>query len=169
MPEDDEQFTFHYNREERLARLPASAKKSCDTPRRKKRLSFFIIVLDVVILALIVAYASPRLFKSGEGTLGAYTFKLSGYVYDGKPLVSLTIKLREDSAPEESGEVQVTFSVPGKGGETTIFHFLPVTTEEPVVVRTSLSAGSPGDELIASCKTEAGGITLKVRLKGEQD
>jgi hypothetical protein len=153
MSDDNSGLTFHYSREERISRMPRPLKRKDSGRGRKKRFPFLIIVLEVVIIFLL-AVSLPKLFKADQKTLGAYSFKLTGYVYDGKPLVSLTIKRTGDDPAPGEGSVSILFSL--SGNETSVYQFLPSDTENPVVVRTSFQAGRTGEILSAVCVTEEG-------------
>jgi len=166
MSDDNSGLTFHYNREERLSRMPRSLKRKDSGRGRKKRFPFLIIALEVMII-FFLAVSLPKLFRADQKTLGAYSFKLAGYVYDGKPLVSLTIKRTGDDPPPGDSSVSILFSL--SGNETSVYQFLPSDTENPVIVRTSFQAGLAGEVLSATCVTEEGTLILKTKLKGEQN
>ena len=110
---DDEKtgLNFHYSREERLSMTSRSPGKRTGKFFRKKKLSLFIIILEVVIILLIVA-SIPKLMRTDQKTVSPYIFKLSGFVYDGKPLVSLSINLKPKTPNlTEAEEINVLFSL----------------------------------------------------------
>lgn len=172
VPESHEpgQFTYHYNRDERVSKLPKQiqdrlAGKLPGGIFRRNR-SLLITLISLIIIALVWFVLLPLLRTPSSGVLEGNRFTLAAFAYESRALISLKV------APEGRGRPSAPiftarFSAAQGGASVEAEGNLSAGGTSPQILRASLPL-IPGMHSI-QCLVSIGGrsLSLEARVRGE--
>ncbi|WP_321991918.1 hypothetical protein [Marispirochaeta aestuarii] len=138
-------FAYHYNREEREARLP-------DYMREERKKGFWgrnrhlmIIFIDILVISLVFMFLLPYI-RQGNHVLGGYSFSMKVVNFDGMILTSLKAEVNpEGDMAASASDVTVTFRVLPEGRQMRVYDYLQPDRENLIRGRIPLREG---DELV---------------------
>ncbi|MCL2481005.1 MAG: hypothetical protein FWF38_04785 [Spirochaetaceae bacterium] len=166
----------HYNREERLAMMPAGAGKD-----KSKLKGFFrfkplnIIIINLILICILfpiitfyTRYTANRDFNPD------FNFLLNGYIFDNNILVSLTIEKKQKSKiSDEPLPFEVTINLSdNKDFYKKFFDNMPASSNKEVILRTAIPITNykvhKNSILYANIIYSDKTIQLKSKIKGEK-
>lgn len=141
---DKNNFEFHYNREERLAKATKGVRERTLHPDKKvglfkKNKSLLIILVDILIVIIFGAVLYPFLTNMAQNQEHeGYKFSIRGIVYDGAVLASLKVEKKKalDDGPEM---VKIRFFTSENNSGDEIEAAFPSEIGETVIVRDTLA------------------------------
>lgn len=167
---DPNRFDYHYDREDRLSRLPEELRGKVPVPgsknvfRRNRTLS--VILIDLLLIGLVWFVFLPLIRTGATGSLQGYSFSLHGFSYGGKALMSLkAVKEKDGSGLPPS--YTASFALSSSDRTIEMQGQLPSALHGSSTLRTSLPlSGKPRAVL---CTVTLGGkkLTLKAKLQQE--
>ena len=167
---DPNRFDYHYDRDERLSRMPEEMRRRVTVPgsknvfRRNRTLS--VILIDLVLIGLVWFVFLPLIRTGATGSLEGYSFSLHGFSYGGKALVSLkVVKGKDVSGPAPS--YTATFSLSSSDKSVEMQGQLPAALHGSSTLRTSLPI--PGRTPAVLCTVTLGGKKLSLKAKLQQE
>ena len=87
--QDNPQYEFHYNREERLSMMPDSVLKF--KQKKRKNRSLLILWLDIALIVILSSgFLIYQKITGGRYSDKNYTFSMKTYVYNDNLLISVT-------------------------------------------------------------------------------
>lgn len=165
---DPNLYNYHYNREDRLSKLPPELQSRIagDLPKgffRNNR-TVTIIFVDLALIALVWFVFLPLIRTGASGRLEGYSFVLRGFSYGGNALISL--KVTKDS--EHKGLPPTYTAVVGLSSSNRTVEMqgeLPTGLKGVQTLRTSLPLS--GKTVAVVCTVHLGGkhLDLKARLR----
>ncbi|MCL2293685.1 MAG: hypothetical protein FWC36_02305 [Spirochaetes bacterium] len=172
---DQNQYEFHYKREERFARMPSHLR---DNPKgfyqnnKPLVIIFANLILAIIIFGGFFAYEN---FIANRNFHPDFNFTLNGYIFDNNMLITLSIRKKENSAlPEDEllpFEATITLS-DNRDFNRRFFDILPAKPNEEVVLRTSVPIFNHeiqrNSTIFATIAFSGQIISLKSRVKSEK-
>ena len=178
MPNDIEKqlYDFHYDREERLKKMPPGYQP--DKFKEKgffKKKHFNIIVANLILVLILFPILTIYTRTTANRKFTAdFNFLLNGYIFDNNKLISLTIQKKQDSTIDETPipfETIITLS-DDKDFYKKFFDIMPVSSDKEVVLRTSIPITDnkihQNSIIHANITYSDQSISLKSKLKNEK-
>jgi hypothetical protein len=148
MEPGNQQFNYHYNREERL-KMPNAPKNNYEKSNNilKKNKSLAIILIDIVIFVIVFSvikffFILPSNFDNNNG----YSLTLSGFSTNEEVIVRVKIEKKENDAPE--GNAEITFTAEGR--DLDLSEVLPKEKGEYIEITDSIKISEKTDHISAS-------------------
>ena len=166
---DPGELHFHYNREDREAMLSEETKRVLTKTKlfTMNRRNMIILADIAVILLFTMIFAPFALGGRNNLSFQGYRTALKAYEFDGNILISLRVEAKEDN-PIENGLINAVFSVEGSDVEIEAVDNLPVSVEQPRILRAEIQTeGKKKLKVYASIEINGKKRNLSVRAKQE--
>jgi hypothetical protein len=167
---DTNRFDYHYNRQERLSKLPEQlrGKISGLTPRgifRRNR-TVSVILVDLMIIAVVWFIFLPLIRTGANGRVDGYLFSLHSFSYGGNALISLTVvneSGKEGSVPGYSA----TFGLSSSDRTIEMRGLLPRGAHASATLRARLPLTGRTTAVVCIVTLAGKKLSLKARLQRE--
>ncbi len=167
---DPNRFDYHYDRDDRLSRMPEEMRGKVTVPgsknvfRRNRTLS--VILIDLLLIGLVWFVFLPLIRTGATGTLQGYSFSLHGFSYGGKALMSLKV-VKEKDISDLPPSYTAGFSLSSSEKTVEMQGRLPSALHGEATLRTSLPLS--GKTRAVLCTVTIGGKTLSLKAKLQQE
>ena len=144
MPEiyDKDQVEYHYNQEERLAKMPLHLKDRQHGSNKSILITFANLILIFILFGGFLVY--ERFFGNKdepEFYHPDFYISLNGYIFDNNMLITLSITKKPETTLPSEGPLPFEASIilsENSEIQRKFFNFLPVGANEEIVLRTSI-------------------------------
>ena len=167
---DPDRCDYHYDREERLRRLPPAVRARVAGPAPKgifrKNRTLTIILIDIAVITLVWFVFLPLIRAGASGNLDGYSFSLHAFAYDNNALVTLKV-IKEKEAAGPLPAYSAIFGLSSSSRSVEMQGTLPAELHSESTLRTSLPL--PGKTVAVVCTVEIGAkkLSLKAKLQPE--
>lgn len=168
---DTNRFDYHYDREERLSKIPEELRgKIVGKPSKgffRGNRTMSVILLDLVIIAVVWFVFLPLIRTGASGKVEGYAFSLHSFSYGGNGLISLTVAKEAQKADLPTRSYTAVFSLSSSEKTIEMQGSLPLELHGTTTLRTSLPL--PGKTTAVLCTVIVNGkkLNLKARLQQE--
>lgn len=167
---DTTRYDYHYDRDERLKKLPPDLRSKLDGAAPKglfrKNRTLSIILLDIVVIAIVWFVFLPLIHAGASGNLDGYSFSLHSFSYGKRALISLKV-VKEH---ERSGLPPIYSALFGlsSGNRTMEMQgVLPKELHGFTTLRTSLPLVAKTVAVVCTVKLGGKKLSLKAKLQSE--
>lgn len=168
---DPNRYDYHYDRDERLDRLPPELRAKVTGPspkglfRRNKTLT--IILLDIVVIVVVWFVFLPLIRTGASGVLEGYSFSLHSFAYGNRALISLKVVNAHGKGGLAPG-YSATFGLSSGNQSVEMQGVLPQKLHGSTTLRTSLPLAAKTVAVVCTVKLANKKLSLKARLQKEQ-
>jgi len=174
-PNEEEQLTFYYNREHRLAKAPKTVK---DLYAEKKKVRFSllrpliadkpraILFITILIICAFIVVLSMLGYFDNSYSLDGNKIEITGTKFEGTTIVLLKKTLKKDLSSPYSGAVNIAVSpvLNNEDEDLPVFiHRVFFSLEQEEEYRFTAPFDSP--ELLTVLQTEKSTLTVKFKTK----
>lgn len=167
---DPNRYDYHYDRDERMKRLPDDVRAKLTGPSPKglfrKNRTLTIILLDIVVIVVVWFVFLPLIRTGASGRLEGYSFSLHSFSYGNRALISLKV-VNESAGHGLPPSYTAIFGLSSDNESVEMQGPLPEEPHASTTLRTSLPLAAKTVAVVCTVKLANKTLSLKARLQKE--